>query len=151
MKAVAIVDTSIFCNILNIPNMNSSRKEVVEEFKRLINDETSFLLPMAVVYETGNHIAQLSDGGNRRRFAQAFVKRVEKAINGESPWQVIRVPTLEEIGIWLDEFPDRAMRNVSMGDLSIIKEWEKAKKKTPHLRVFIWSLDQDLMGYDHQP
>ena len=151
MKAVAIVDTSIFCNILNIPNMNSSRKEVVEEFKRLINDETSFLLPMAVVYETGNHIAQLSDGGNRRRFAQAFVKRVEKAINGEPPWQIMQVPTLEEIGIWLDEFPDRAMREVSMGDLSIIKEWEKAKTRTPYRRVFIWSLDRDLMGYDHQP
>lgn len=146
MKAVAIVDTSIFCNILNIPNMNSSRNEVMDEFEKLIKDDTSFLLPMAAVYETGNHIAQLSDGGNRRRFAEVFVKQVEKAINGDAPWQIIRVPTLEEIGIWLDEFPDRAMRNVSMGDLSIIKEWEKAKKRTPHLRVFIWSLYQLTMN-----
>lgn len=151
MKAVAIVDTSIFCNLLNIPNMNSSRKEVVEEFKRLINDETSFLLPMATVYETGNHIAQLSDGRNRRRFAEDFVEEVQKAINGDAPWQIMQVPTLKEIGIWLDEFPDSAMPNVSMGDLSIIQEWENAKKRTPYLRVFIWSLDQDIMGYDDLP
>jgi hypothetical protein len=32
MKAVAIVDTSIFCNFLNIPHMNSSRRQVVDEF-----------------------------------------------------------------------------------------------------------------------
>jgi len=151
MSAVAIVDTSIFCNFLDIPNMNDLADEVLDEFEELVRQGTLFLLPMATVYETGNHIAQLSDGGNRRRFAEDFVEEVRKAINGDAPWQVIRVPTLEEIGIWLDEFPDRAMRNVSMGDLSIIKEWEKAKKKTPHLRVFIWSLDQDLMGYDHRP
>lgn len=38
-----------------------------------------------------------------------------------------------------------------MGDISIIKEWEKAIKRTPYLRVFIWSLDKHLMGYDYQP
>jgi len=43
------------------------------------------------------------------------------------------------------------MRTVGMGDLSIIKEWEEAKKRTPYLRVFIWSLDNDLRGYDYQP
>lgn len=151
MKAVAIVDTSIFCNILNIPNMNSSRSKVVDDFKKLVEEDTSFLLPMAAVYETGNHIAQLPNGGNRRRFAEVFVQQVQQAIHGDAPWIILQVPTLEEIGMWLIEFPDSAMRNVSMGDLSIIKEWEKAKKRTPYLRVFIWSLDQDLMGYDHQP
>lgn len=151
MKAVAIVDTSIFCNILNIPNMNSSRSKVVDDFEKLVKEDTSFLLPMAAVYETGNHIAQLPNGGNRRRFAEVFVEQVQQAINGDAPWIILQVPTLEEIGMWLVEFPDSAMRNVSMGDLSIIKEWEKAKKRTPYLRVFIWSLDQDLMGYDHQP
>ncbi|MBO1347286.1 MAG: hypothetical protein EBE86_007755 [Hormoscilla sp. GUM202] len=151
MKAVAIVDTSIFCEFLNIPNMNNSREEVLKEFERLLNDDTSFLLPMAAVYETGNHIAQLSDGGNRRRFAQSFVNQVQKAINGEAPWQIMQVPTVAEIDIWLSEFPDSAMQGVGMGDISIIKEWEKAIKRTPYLRVFIWSLDKDLMGYDYQP
>ncbi|WP_228060859.1 hypothetical protein [Coleofasciculus sp. LEGE 07092] len=126
---MAIVDTSIFCEFLNIPNMNSSREEVLNEFEKLVRNDTSFLLPITAVYETGNHIAQLSDGGNCRRFAQAFVTEVHKAINGDAPWQIMRVPKVEEIGIWLNEFPDSAMRKVSMGDLSIIKEWEEAKKK----------------------
>ena len=28
MRSVAIVDTSIFCNVLNIPNMNGEREQV---------------------------------------------------------------------------------------------------------------------------
>ena len=87
-KAVAIVDTSIFCEFLNIPTMNNSREKVFNKFQELVESDTSFLLPMAAVYETGNHIAQLklSDGRVRRSYAQKFVKQVRKAINGESPW-----------------------------------------------------------------
>jgi hypothetical protein len=40
------------------------------------------------------------------------------------------------------------MRGAGMGDLSIIKEWEKFKRKIPDHRVFIWSLDSHLQGYD---
>ena len=151
MKAIAIVDTSIFCEILNIPHMNSSREQVIKKFAELIEQDTSFLLPMASIYETGNHIAQLSDGGNRRRYAEAFVEEVQKAINGDSPWTIMQVPMLKEVRIWLNQFPNSAMRGIGMGDLSIIKEWEKTIEQNPNCRVFIWSLDNDLMAYDSQP
>lgn len=151
MRAVAIVDTSIFCNVLNIPNMNSERERVMQQLEEFLKNETSLLLPMAAVYETGNHIAQISNGGNRRRFAEAFIQQVKKAMTGEAPWQVMQLPTTEEIGEWLSGFPDSAMRGAGMGDLSIIKEWEKFKGKVPDCRVFIWSLDKDLQGYDHHP
>jgi hypothetical protein len=60
----------------------------------------------------------------------------------------MQVPTTEEIGEWLSGFPDSAMRGAGMGDLSIIKEWEKFKRRIPNRRVFIWSLDSDLERYD---
>lgn len=148
MRSVAIVDTSIFCNILNIPHMNSDRKKVMKELKEFVENGTTLLLPMAAIYETGNHVAQLSDGNNRRRFAEVFIDQVKKAIAGESPWQVMQVPTIEEVGEWLNGFPDSAMRGAGIGDLSIVKEWDKFKRKVPNCRVFIWSLDSDLQGYD---
>jgi hypothetical protein len=151
MGAVAIVDTSVFCNVLDIPMMNGERDQVLEELKQFLEEKTSLLLPMAAVYETGNHIAQLGTGGNRRRFAKSFVEQVQKAISGEAPWQVMQVPTTEEVGEWLNGFPDSAMCGAGMGDLSIIKEWEKFQRKVPDRRVFIWSLDSDLKGYDHRP
>jgi hypothetical protein len=151
MKAVAIVDTSIVCNVLDLPHMNGDRPQVINQLAAFIQADTSLLLPMAAVYETGNHIAQLSHGGQRRRFADRFVQEVKKAIAGEAPWQVMQLPTLEDVGQWLNDFPDSATRGAGMGDLSIIKEWERMKAKTPNYRIFIWSLDRDLTGYDHSP
>ena len=154
MKAVAIVDTSIFCNVLNIPKIEfttSEGEKVMRKLKELIEEDTNLLLPMAAVYETGNHIAQLSDGGNRRRFAEVFIQEVKNAIKGETPWQVMQLPDIEEVGEWLNNFPDSAMRGAGMGDLSIIKEWDKMIRIIPSCRIFIWSLDTDLQGYDHNP
>jgi hypothetical protein len=151
MHAVAIVDTSIFCNVLNIPHMNGEKEKVMKELEGFLENGTTLLLPMAAVYETGNHIAHLSDGKKRRSFAKVFVEQVRKAMTGEAPWQVMQVPTIEEVGEWLSSFPDSAMRGAGMGDLSIVKEWEKFKSKVPDHRVFIWSLDSDLQGYDHSP
>ena len=151
MSAVAIVDTSIFCNVLDIPHMNDERDQVMKELTQYLNTETTLLLPMAAVYETGNHIAHLSNGSQRRKVALRFVEQVRMAITGAVPWQTMQAPTMEEVGEWLNTFPDSAMSKAGMGDLSIVKEWEKFKRKIPDRRVFIWSLDSDLQGYDHHP
>lgn len=106
---------------------------------------------MASVFEAGNHIAHLADGGNRRRYADLFVSKVREALRGDAPWRPIRPPDLETIAGWMDEFTDCAMRGMGMGDLSIVKEWQAARDRHPNFRVLIWSLDQDLAAYDHRP
>lgn len=151
MSSVAIVDTSVFLNVLNVPGMNANRASVISQLKELIKNNATLLLPMAAVYETGNHIAQLGDGRNRRHFAGKFADEVVKAFDGQAPWRAMKAPTIEQVGKWLSDFADSAMRGHSVGDLSIVKEWEDAKNRTPHLRVFIWSLDRHLLGYDYQP
>ena len=151
MAEVAIVDTSVLCNVLDIPKLNDERESVMEELTMLLQQGTHLLLPMAVVYETGNHIAHITDGRYRRWFAKLFVGEVQKAIAGEAPWTVLQVPTLEEVAEWLTHFPESAMHGAGMGDLSIIQEWEKSRRLFPNRRVFIWSLDTHLQGYDSHP
>ena len=63
----------------------------------------------------------------------------------------MQVPDREEITAWLIDFPDSATRGAGMGDLSMIKEWEKLRQIVPNRRIFIWSLDHHLKGYDHNP
>ncbi len=153
MRSVAIVDTSIFCNILNIPNMNSDCKKVMKKLESLIENRTNLLLPMASIYETGNHIAQLklSDGNVRRNLAESFKKHVEMAIKGEAPWTIMQFPNKDNLTGWLRGYPDAAMRGTGMGDISIINEWDELRKKTPNHRVFIWAIDTHLSGYDSHP
>ncbi|EDZ95593.1 hypothetical protein SPLC1_S510360 [Arthrospira platensis C1] len=96
MADVSIVDTSVFCNVLNIPKLNDERGLVMEQLRDFLEKGTHLLLPMAVVYETGNHIAHISEGRLRRQCAELFVEQVKMAIAGETPGRVMQVPTAED-------------------------------------------------------
>lgn len=50
--------------------------------------------------------------------------------------------------IWLSQFPDHAMRGIGLGDLSIIELFELECRRHQNRRVYIWSYDEDLQGYD---
>jgi hypothetical protein len=115
------------------------------------DEATSLLLPMAAIIETGNHVARLANGNQRRRFARIFVDQVEKAFNGDAPWRPTQIMEPSEMLEWLGQFPDRAMRGTGMADLSIIRGWESACTRHPGHRVMIWSLDDHLSGYDRDP
>ena len=148
MSDVVIVDTSVFLNVLDVPAFNQNRDAILDQFERLLGAGNSLLLPMAAVFETGDHITDLSDGRLRRRYAERFRTQVRKALNGEAPWTLIPLPDSERLSGWLEGFPDHAMRGVGLSDLSIIKAWEAACARHQTRRVRIWSLDQHLQGYD---
>ncbi len=148
MPDVVIVDTSVLLNVLDVPRRNQDRDAVLAEFKKLVEREVSLLLPMAALFETGNHIARLPNGGRRRHHAEHFCDQVRMALEGKAPWTPVPLPEPADLAQWLDEFPDHAMRKTGMGDLSIIKAWEAACTRHPNRRVRIWSLDGDLQSYD---
>jgi len=110
-----------------------------------------FLLPVAVIYETGNHIAHVPDGGKRRVVAEGFVELVRRAFEGELPFTPTPLQNPEAMVEWLDEFPDRAMTGMGFGDLSITKVWEQQCGLNRGRRVAIWSYDKHLQGYDQPP
>jgi len=157
MSEIVLLDTSVYLNVLNVPGWNQDRTDVLDEFAIRVNNEDIFLLPMATIWETGNHIADLPTGGRRRQFALILVNDVTKALNGEAPYRPTHFPDREEFIGWLREFPDYAKRNksakktregVSLADLSIIKEWQRTCTLHPMSQVLIWSLDSDLSVYN---
>lgn len=160
MSAIVLLDTSVYLNVLDVPGLNQHRTEVLEKFEESINAGDHFLLPLAAVWETGNHIADLGDGRTRRQYAQVLEADVTKAFKGEVPYRATHFPERGEFLRWLGAFPDSVMRSksekkqregVSLADLSIIKEWERNCDLHPMSRVRVWSLDGDLAGYDRQP
>ncbi len=149
--SIVLMDTSVFCNVLDVPGFNQDRDSILSELEERIRSRDTLLLPMAAVLETGNHIAQIAGGGGLRRMvAQRFCDSVSEAIDGALPWTPTPFWEVEQLRIWLSEFADYAMRGVGMGDLSIIKEWERQCELFPRRRVIIWSLDGDLQGYDQR-
>lgn len=160
MSAIVLLDTSVYLNVLDVPTLNQDRDSILTEFAARIAQNDHFLLPLAAVWETGNHIAGLGDGQTRRSYAQKLVVDVERAFRGEVPYRATHFPDREEFLGWLGAFPEMAMRSksvwkqregVSLADLAIIKEWERTCTLHPLSRVRIWSLDSDLAGYDRRP
>ncbi|MEG4294130.1 type II toxin-antitoxin system VapC family toxin [Microcoleus sp. C2C3] len=159
MSSICLIDTSIFLEILNVPNYNQHRASVLEDFKTYSQAGCTFLLPMATILETGNHIAQNGDGTLRRKTAIRFVEQVKAAFAGIAPWRPTPFPSTAEILEWIDQFPDEAGKNkapnkqegTSFGDLSIIQEFQKSCNIFSMSEVFIWSLDKDLENYHQMP
>lgn len=149
MSHIAIVDTCVFLNVLDVPGFNQDRHDIILELETFITEgRSNLLLPFIAIIEAGNHIAQLADGGARRLHGQTFVAQVQAALSGDAPWTPTRLVDLSSWAGWLETYPDCAMRGLGLGDLSIVKEWEAACERHPLYRVHIWTIDHHLKGYD---
>jgi predicted nucleic acid-binding protein len=145
---IRIIDTSVLCNLLRAPNRDQDGEGAAAELREALREGDVLLLPVAVIYETGNHIAQNGDGQARRRVARAFVDLVQKAFSGELPFTPTPLQTPDEMLEWIAEFPASAVNRMGFGDLSVIKTFHQQCDLNHARRVVIWSYDKHLQGYD---
>lgn len=152
MGQVVIVDTSVFLNILDVPGKNQDRDATLDAFEEHIDAGDHLYLPLPCIIETGNHVAQLSNGHERYKFAALFEQQVLKAINGDAPWQP--VPLLSEanddLRRWLADFPNEAISQVSMTDVTVKHLYAEFCRKFGMSTVRVWSLDRHLASL-HRP
>jgi hypothetical protein len=81
---------------------------------------TLFVLPLAVIIETGNHIAQSKNAWD---CAKALCNIIKRTLDSESPWaeftQQNVLWTPEELHRLADEWPTYAVSKLSIGDMTI--------------------------------
>lgn len=128
--------------------MDQHRDTALNDFKHYRTQGATFLLPLSVIVETGNHIAQHGDGRLRRDRGERFRQLIIKCLEGSSPWTPIHFFDDQWLRSWIDHFPDSAMEGIGLGDLSIIQEYKRQKQIHSARRVFIWSYDEHLSQYD---
>lgn len=148
--SICLLDTSVFVEILRVPDMDTRAKEIASELRKKIDEKESLFLPMATILETGNHIAQHGDGNSRRKAANRFVAQVQLALDGKSPFTTVSFQNTMNVRGWLASFPDSAMRGQGLGDLSIIYDWREMCALHPMRLVYIWSLDRHLSAYSKE-
>lgn len=155
--SICILDTSVFCPILNVPNKSANQKEVLQELKEKLKRREELLLPMTTILETGNHIGQNGDGTLRRQTAKRFADEVTKALKGLTPFRPTPLVDDAKLITLLADFPDWAGRSDAkgkgsgLGDLTIYNEWLRLCEIFPQRRVYIWSQDAQLSAYDSHP
>lgn len=151
MSAICIIDTTVFCELLAVPGKSNAVQDHLGRMRDKVQAKEILLLPMTTILETGNHIGQVADGGRRRQAAERFVSQVGDAIKGEAPFATTPMFDDEVIVGLLKEFPNWVGRASGFGDLTIYREWLAQCDLNPRRRVYIWSNDLDLQGYDREP
>lgn len=131
--------------------MDQEGTRAAAELREALRQKDVLLLPVAVIYETGNHIAQNGDGRVRREVARAFVELVQKAFSGEVPFTPTPLHNAEDMLEWVAQFPDRAREGMGFGDLSLTKIFDQQCDLNHARRVLIWSYDRHLQGFDRAP
>lgn len=152
MKAIAIIDTSILLELLEVPGRDTRSADIKKQLREKQRDaRESLILPLAAILETGNHVSRVPDGERRRQAAGRFANVIKLALKNQAPF-VARVPEHDNLLRWCDEFenwvkPDRR----ELTDLSIRETWDRVCEEHPGRRVYIWSLDSHLAGFDRPP
>lgn len=148
---VRIMDTSVLLNILDIPDKNQNHKVIFKEFLDASKTET-LILHLATIIETGNHISHIANGSIRRAKAILFADYLDKTSRGDAPWEYFgKELDKEDLAKIAKGFPTMASMCTGIGDMSIIRAYEKYKESVPAIgRIKIWSLDGHLEGYEEE-
>lgn len=149
--SVCLIDTTILCEILEVPNKCGHSGLVLSEMEDKVREQEALLLPMSSILETGNHIGQNGDGNQRRLTASRFVQMIEQAVRGEAPFTPTPFFEPKELLEWIGHFPDWAGRGSGLGDLTILKEFERQCALNRSRCVYIWSTDRHLSSYRREP
>ena len=128
-KRVLILDTSVLCCWLQVPGKeeagpvndrwNHDRINTLLEEERA--KDSTFVLPIATLIETGNHIAQAPS--HRFERANSLATYLREAADAQSPWAAFIDQTplwqSENLRLLAETWPHLAMGGVSIGDHTI--------------------------------
>lgn len=155
MPRVEFVDTSVLVNLLDVPFMNDRRTELLGEQRRKQAAGVQLILPVTSVIETGNHIAQVAEGGQRRSCAERFTNLLRLVADRESPWVLHEIAwdrallrDLAQGGSTRTTLIEHAASKVGCGDLSILVERDRYRAGVAKgVAAGIWTLDEALAAW----
>lgn len=150
---VMFIDSSVLCNLLNVPGFADRAEEMQRLFKERWEAGVKFVLPITSIVETGNHISQC--GGDRYAAAERFRIALEAAVSRDAPWIIHDFE-------WDSAFMGEVLagnstgstlvqhftnNSLSAGDLTILVERDRFAAKRSFDSVEVWTLDENLDSY----
>jgi hypothetical protein len=129
VKKVLIIDTSILCVWLDIPGMAScgqdgdswNKQRVEEKIQAEMQQQSTFVLPLATIIETGNHIAKAKH--SRKERGENLADLIRKSADKKTPWAAFSDQSVlwspEKLKKLADDWPKLAAQKMSLGDATI--------------------------------
>lgn len=155
-RRVLILDTSVLCCWLRVPGKEEAGpvhdRWNHERIRKLLDEEkrkgSTFVLPLASLIETGNHIAQAPK--ERFETAERLAQHLRDAADAASPWAAFAEQSafwqVENLKVLADIWPSLAAQKLSMGDATI-KDVAEYYARIAGCEVEILTGDAGLKGY----
>jgi hypothetical protein len=155
MSGVTFIDTSVLCELLQVPGKNQQSSVIRDELELRVSLGERFVIPITAVIETGNHIAHAS--GDRYAAAQRLCDLIRNVIGGDSSFLLHQ---FSWDGAFLDKLCSgdstsqslvqwAAAAEMGAGDIAILVERDRfvARSALPRHQVTIWTLEATMGAY----
>ncbi|MFA6076406.1 MAG: hypothetical protein WCV63_10920 [Negativicutes bacterium] len=155
MKKVLIFDTCILCIWLKLPNFDKCGpstdlwdwQRVSEKIDNETTNKTIFVLPLASIIETGNHITHIPH--SKLDCAQALASIMRQCALEQTPWAAFSDQSIlwssDKLNSLSNTWPDLAVQNLSLGDATIKNVAEYYSSMGYNVEIF--TADQGLQAY----
>lgn len=156
MRKVIIIDTSILCIWLGIPGKETcgsgtnqwDKSRVEALLQKEEKESTTFVLPLASILETGNHITQAKS--RQYEMAHKLAEIMTLVAEEKTPWAAFTEQSVlweaEGLKKLAAEWPNLAKQKISIGDATIKTVAEYYAKIG--FRVEIITGDDGLKAYE---
>lgn len=157
MSRVSFIDTSVLCELLQVPGKCAGSAAALDELKARVAGGERFIIPVTTVIETGNHIAQAT--GDRRAAAKRFDDLLMSATRGNPfathaiTWDESLLEDLLGGATTGRRFVDLAGNGeMGGGDVAILVERDRyvAASSFTAAEVGVWTLEATLSSYAHK-
>ena len=156
---VYVIDTSYLCELFAVPHY-STKKDIVEvrrRFEEAIKAERRLYVSLPAIFELAGHIADVPDGGLRRKLSEELRDTVVSSICEYFPWNLVPALEMNTVKKLINGFVDHSReKGMSLVDTTLIDEAKRLRQTTYRgqaWRVHIWTKDQRLKARepDNEP
>lgn len=160
LRTIYVVDTSYLLELFKVDGNYSddSAEEIKKRFQQAAEAGDLFIVPLPCLYELGNHIADVRDGGRRRDIAHKVLPVIKQCVKENRPWTIVPSTDIGSLSILWEQFTrtyiyyTKSDDSASIGlvDSSLIFEAQRLKieYKKKISKVHIWTRDSALKSHE---
>lgn len=152
MHTTFVVDTGYLDEFFKVPGFSSqsSSQEVRARFEQQETAGSSFFIPLGCLYELGNHIVRVDEGGRRSQLAQSIRELIELCTTTTESWNITPALTRDELPDVWDSFQTEFVQSrIGLIDTHVIHEARRLKKKyRKFCKVHIWTTEKAMKSYE---
>lgn len=155
---IYVVDTSYLLELYRVDgcSQEEGHLSVLQKFRE--NIETGqFFVPISVLFELANHIADIHDSQRRRSLADKLRTNIESSVSEQTPWVVTHATDAQGLDDLLSALNESATRfadefsaqRLGLTDTTVILEAERLRKKfvsdsLRNYQIHIWTRHSEL-------